>query len=270
MFSGEGGLFVPLQDQISYAVPTKWAWCAKKRDFRKVITRNGPTFVHEVHKLVPKSTLSTDGPLESSCQQPTTGWLVRGRRVQLVQLFFYFVWSQVFPITPPVEMNFKGTFMLSETVFGGEGRTDALSHAYASPRAALSRWQFPEAFFSLFFFVCFWQHRFYLIVLCWHQWQSHIAFEYVFTVCSRTEGQSDTMGLITWSICHNLHIEMQYYCHTIMSIKLCSLIKTLQVPMYHREQNQKCNLFLKWAKESFHPHVCMSSVPAYSFIHTGQ
>lgn len=174
MFSGEGVLFAPLQDRINYAVPTKLAWCAKKRDFRKAITRNGPTFVHEAHKLAPKSTLFTDGPLESSCWEHTTGLLVGGRQAQPVQLVFYFVGSWIFPITPPVEMNFKGNLTLPETVFEEEGRTDALTHTCASPWAALSRWQFPEAFFSLFFFRCVWQHRLCLIILSWHRWQSHV------------------------------------------------------------------------------------------------
>lgn len=137
-------------------MPTKLAWYAKKRGFRKVITRKGPTFVHETHKLVPKSTLST-----LHCQK----------------------------------------------LFGGEERTHALAHICASSRAALSRWQFPEAFISPFFFPCAWQHRLYLIFLYCHQWQPHITLECVFTVCSGMEGQSDMMCLSTWSISVIIFIE---------------------------------------------------------------
>lgn len=81
--------------------------------------RKGPTFVHEAHKLVPKDkkTLSTKGSLKCSWQEPTTGLLVRGRQLEMVQLFLYFVGSWLFPITPPVEIYFKGNFTLSEIVW---------------------------------------------------------------------------------------------------------------------------------------------------------
>lgn len=43
---------------------------------------------------------------------------------------------------------------------------------------------------------------------------------------------------------HNLHGKMHCYCHIIMSRKLCALIKT-QATMYHREQNEESNFFLR-------------------------
>lgn len=47
----------------------------------------------------------------------------------------------------------------------------------------------------------------YLIFLYWHQWQLHITLEWVFTVCSGIEGQSDMMCLGTWSICVVIFME---------------------------------------------------------------
>lgn len=146
-------------------------------------------------------------------------------------------------------MNIKGNFKLSETVFGGEGKTGALTHTCASPWAALSRWQFPEAFFCLLFFHCVWKHRLYLMSYADNSNSlSYIALEYVFTVCSGRAIWHDESGHMV-NLHHNIHIKIQYYYHAIVAIKLCTLIKNLQVLMYHREQNQKYNLFLKVVKD---------------------
>lgn len=100
-------------------MPTKLVWCSEKKGFGKVKIRKRSAFVHEAHKLIPKdkNPWSTEYSLKCSWQEPTAGLLARGSPLQGLQLFFYFGGSWVFPISPPVEIYFKGNFTLSDIVW---------------------------------------------------------------------------------------------------------------------------------------------------------
>lgn len=159
IFCGERGTFLPCKTGLTIHA-YKISMMCKEGGLQKG-ERKGSTFAHEPHKLVPKDkkTLSTKGSLKCSWQEPITGLLLRGRQLQAVQLFLYFV--GYFLLLLLWKYTLRET-LHCQRLFGREERTDTLPHIYTS-WVALTRWQFPEAFFSPFLFSSVLQYRFYLI-----------------------------------------------------------------------------------------------------------
>lgn len=141
-FVGKEAFFSP--ERLDWLfMPTKLAWGAEKRGFRKMKIRKGSAFVHEAHKLVPKhkKLCLLSAHWNAAGRIPPQGYWLGGDHYNWFNWFCILVDLGYFLSVLLWKYSLRET-LHCQRLFGGEERTDALAHIHTS-WAALTGWQLP-------------------------------------------------------------------------------------------------------------------------------